>query len=120
MFLKEFFHQSVFLVDFVLLLRDINLLRGIKVAVLTLATLSMASTSEGIELLVNSKHKGMECSTSYFFYSLVRKCRDPFGLLEEFSVTMSALTLVELWSLASSPGVEIALRIEGCAVVVST
>ena len=91
-----------------------------KIAVLPLATFSVASTSEGVKLLVHGQHKGMERSTSHLLHPLVGQSSDPFGFLEEFSVAMSALTLIELWSLAASPGVQISLRIDCRAVVIST
>ena len=85
-----------------------------------MTTFSMAATTEGVELLIHCEDKCMESTTSHLLHPLVRKSWDPFGPLLEFSASMSTLTLVELWSLTSSPGVEIALRVNGSAMVIST
>jgi hypothetical protein len=61
----------------------------------------------------------MECTAAHFFNPLAGKSIDPFWSFLELSGPMSALALVELWSLTSSPGVKISIRVYGSTVVVS-
>jgi len=62
----------------------------------------------------------MEGSTRDFLHSLVGQGLNPLRLGHELTVTMAALTLVELGTLATAPGVEVSLLIDGSTVVVST
>jgi hypothetical protein len=119
MFLKKLLHQFVFFVDLVLLFGDIDLLRGVNIAVLAVTTLAMGTRTKGEKLLVNCKSQGMESTACNLLNSLMGKSHDPLWFLLKLSVAMSTLALVKLCSLSTSPGIEIPLSINRRAMVIA-